>query len=67
MEEILNEKILEVLGYDKEELNCASAEAALGEVFANDHNSDPFTLLRMFICNCSPEELQMLKSYERNA
>jgi hypothetical protein len=54
-------KIIEVFGYKPEDLNCASADAAMDEIFETDHLQFPFNTLEMFITNCSENEFLSIK------
>lgn len=66
MTEKFKEKLLGVFGYTSEDLNCANAETAISEMFDNDHDSNPTTLLMMFIENCTTEKFSKLKKQLNN-
>lgn len=54
-------KILQVFGYTPEDLNCANADTAMGEIFEKDSSTDPMSMLELFIVNCSKENFAELK------
>jgi hypothetical protein len=54
-------KVLAVLGYTAEELDCASAQTGIHELFDRDNSSNPATLLESFILNCTEKEFKELK------
>jgi hypothetical protein len=37
-------KILQVFGYTPEDLNCADADTAMGEIFEQDSFTDPMSM-----------------------
>jgi hypothetical protein len=54
-------KILQVFGYTPEDLNCANADTAMGEIFEQDSFTDPMSMFELFIVNCSNENFAELK------
>ena len=54
-------KILQVFGYTPEDLNCANADTAMGEIFEQDSFTDLMSMLELFIVNCSKENFAELK------
>ena len=54
-------RILGVFGYTPEDLNCASADTAMGEIFEQDNSTDPMSIIELFILNCSKENFAELK------
>jgi hypothetical protein len=54
-------KILQVFGYTPEDLNCADADTAMGEIFEQDSFTDPMSMLELFIVNCSNENFAKFK------
>jgi len=59
--EQINEKILNVFGYTKEELNCSNATTGISEVFENDNRSNEVEVLHSFIRYCTIKEFEELK------
>lgn len=61
MDETTNLKLLKVFGYTPEDLNCADANTAFGEIFEVDLFIKPTEILKQFIFNCSIEDFANLK------
>lgn len=57
----LEESLLEVFGYTAEDLNCADARTALGEVFDSDANENIVSFLELFVSSITSNQLEKLK------
>lgn len=64
--EKLNSEILKVFGYTAYSLNCCDSYTGISEIFENDMEEDPRTLLEMFILNCTIDEFERLKLIASN-
>lgn len=62
MQEKTKLEILNVFGYTPEDLNCANADTAFGEIFESDAFTRPTDIIGQFISNCSTEMFEHLKT-----
>lgn len=64
--EKLNSEILKVFGQTADSLNCCDSYTGISEIFENDINKCPITLLEMFITNCTIDDFERLKLIASN-
>ena len=58
-------RILKVFGYNPEDLNCANADTAMGEIVDQDSTTPYMDTIELFILNCSSEDFAELKELFR--
>ncbi len=61
MTEKLKEAILGVFGYTPNDLSCSNATTAISVMFEDEQDSNPETMIELFLINCDEIKFKELK------